>query len=269
VVDTAAVIYERDRRIVGNVLAGAVAFRLFIYLLPLVLGVVTLVGVLRGIDEASTRQLGDDLGMSAYDIDSVETAAEQSSRGLWVLVPLAVWAIYSGGVGAVKVLRAVHALAWGLPIERLRRGPAAAAATFAIAAGTFVLVGGLQALRERSIGLGLGVTLAGVVPFVALWLVVSRLLPSDPAATWTALLPGALLVGVTVWAAHLLSVYFLARRIHSASELYGSLGVAAAILAWLYLGGRLMVASAVLNAALWGRRRPAGRDLEPGPGPGR
>ncbi|HKY66943.1 MAG TPA: hypothetical protein VJM49_11255 [Acidimicrobiales bacterium] len=29
---------ERDRRVVGSVLAGAVAFRLFVYLLPLFVG---------------------------------------------------------------------------------------------------------------------------------------------------------------------------------------------------------------------------------------
>jgi membrane protein len=57
-------------------------------------------------------------------------------------------------------------------------------------------------------------------------------------------------------------VYYLARRVASASELYGSLGVAAAILVWLYLIGRLVVAAAMLNATrppcsrcrLWERR---------------
>jgi uncharacterized BrkB/YihY/UPF0761 family membrane protein len=44
-------------------------------------------------------------------------------------------------------------------------------------------------------------------------------------------------------------------RIESASELYGALGAASAVLLWLYLIGRLVVASAVLNATLWERRR--------------
>jgi membrane protein len=57
-----------------------------------------------------------------------------------------------------------------------------------------------------------------------------------------------------VWVAQLLSVYYLAHRVQRASELYGSLGTAAAILAWLYVVARLMVASAMLNAALWERR---------------
>ena len=259
-VDGALLTYERDRRAAGNVLAGAVAFRLFAYMLPLVLGVVTLVGILRGLDESSPATVGEELGMSSYVIHSVETAAEQSHKALWVLVPLALWAIYTGGLGVVKVLRAVHAIAWGQPIERVRRGPAAAAATFGIATGTFLLVAGLQALRHRSTVVGLGVTLAGIVPFVLLWLLVSRLLPHHPDAPWHALLPGALLVGTPLWAAQLLSIYYLAHRVDTASELYGSLGVAAAILTWLYLIGRLMVGSAMLNAALWeNRTAPPGR----------
>jgi membrane protein len=62
-----------------------------------------------------------------------------------------------------------------------------------------------------------------------------------------------------MWALHMISVYALARRVESASELYGSLGVAAALLAWLYLLGRLLVASALLNSTLWERRRPTDR----------
>jgi uncharacterized BrkB/YihY/UPF0761 family membrane protein len=256
-VDTAFATYERDRRAVGSVLAGAVAFRLFVYLLPLFLAILTLVGILVGIDDDGPGELGEQVGMSAYVIDSVETAAEQSSRSIWVLVPLAVWAIYTAGLGAAKVLRAVHALAWDQPIERLRRGPATTATTFLVALAAVALVGALSALRERSAGLGFGMALLGIVPFAGLWLAVSLLLPRNPCAGWTALLPGALLVGVCVWAIHLTSVYWMARRVQNASELFGSLGVAAALLAWLYLMGRLMVASAMLNASIWERRHIA------------
>jgi uncharacterized BrkB/YihY/UPF0761 family membrane protein len=74
-------------------------------------------------------------------------------------------------------------------------------------------------------------------------------------------------VGGGVWLAHLASAFYLARRIDHASELYGSLGVAAALLAWLYIFGRLMVASAMLNATLWERRssRPAAPAAPAGP----
>jgi uncharacterized BrkB/YihY/UPF0761 family membrane protein len=253
-VDVAFTVRDRDQRVVGSVLAGAIAFRLFVYLLPLFLAVVTLLGLLVSLDDTAPEEAGDGLGMSHYLVESVGTAARESHRSLWVLVPLALWAIYSAGVGAVKVLRAIHALAWGRPVERLPRSALAAVGAFGCAVAVLAVVAATQALRERSAGLGVGFSLAEVVLLVGLWWVVSHALPRDPAAGWWALLPGAVLVGVGAWGLHLLSVYVLARRVASASELYGSLGVAAALLAWLYLLGRLMVASAMLNATLWERR---------------
>ena len=139
----------------------------------------------------------------------------------------------------------------------MRRGVAAAGVTFLAALGALVALGLMQWLRAESPGLGIAASLAGIVPFTALWLGISWLLPHDPRAPWTALLPGSLLVGTGFWLAHLFSVYVLASRVDKASSLYGSLGVAAALLAWLYLFGRIMVAGAMLNATLWERRKRA------------
>ena len=254
-VDVAWTAQERDHHAVGSVLAGAVAFRVFVYLLPLFLALLMLVGVVAGVDDDGPQRVGEELGMSAYVVDSVETAAEQSKRSLWILVPLTLWAVYTAGLGVAKVLRAVHAVACDQPVERPASNLATVAATFALALAALAAVGLTQWVRAQSSGVGLGAVLAGAAPFVGLWWLASRLLPHDRAAPALALLPGALLVGTGVWLAHLFSVLYLAHRVEKASELYGSLGVAAAILAWLYLVGRLMVASAMLNATLWERRR--------------
>jgi uncharacterized BrkB/YihY/UPF0761 family membrane protein len=233
-----------------------VAFRLFVYLLPLFLAAVSVLGLVARLGGDAAPGLGHQLGLSAYLVDSVGTAAEQSQQGLWALIPLALWATYSAGLGTTKVLRAAHALAWDQPMQRLRRAWTGAVASLAFVVLVMVVVAGTQALRHRSERAGLGFAIVQLALLVGLWWVASRLLPRHPAAGWWALLPGAGLVGVGVWALHLASVYLLARRVASASALYGSLGVAAAILAWLYLLGRLLVASAMLNATLWDRHRP-------------
>ena len=147
-VDALAAAVERDRDAVGSLLAGAVAFRMFVYTLPLVLGVTTLLGALRSVTQTGPGTLGEQLGMSAYVVDSVETAAQESQRGLWVLVPLAVWAAYVGGLGVIKALRAVHAIAWGQPLSKPQNKVAATLAAFGLASAAFVAVGALQALRE-------------------------------------------------------------------------------------------------------------------------
>jgi membrane protein len=78
-------------------------------------------------------------------------------------------------------------------------------------------------------------------------------------APYAALIPGALIFGTGVQALHLVTVYFLARRITGASELYGTLGVAAALLLGLFIVGRLIVISAELNQSIRARHHaPAG-----------
>ena len=52
-----------------------------------------------------------------------------------------------------------------------------------------------------------------------------------------------------------MTVFYLSEEVTKSSALYGGLGAAATILLWLYLIGRLMVGSAVLNATLWERAK--------------
>src|SRR5262249_40775361 len=157
-----------------------------------------------------------------------------------------------------KVLRAAHFLAWNQPVERMRKSLSSALAAFALIIAAVALIGAEQWLRHRTeFGGGL-LAVISVGAFIALWVVGSLWLPHGD-APWTALIPGAVFVGISLWLVHLTSVLFLAHRIKSASSMYGSLGVAVAILAWLYIIGRVLVGSAMLNATLWERRAPPPR----------
>ncbi len=96
-------------------------------------------------------------------------------------------------------------------------------------------------------------TLLLVVVYAAGAVWAMRLLPHGD-APWTALIPGAVLVGVGLQALHLFTVLYLVPRLGRSSELYGSLGAATVILLWLYIIARLFTLSAFLNATLWERR---------------
>jgi hypothetical protein len=50
-------------------------------------------------------------------------------------------------------------------------------------------------------------------------------------------------------------VFYIAAKLERASALYGGLGMAATLLFVLYVVGRLVVSSALLNAELWRRSR--------------
>ena len=261
-VETAFQTYERDKRAVGNVLAGAVAFRLFMYLLPLALALVTILGIIAGFNPSEPVQLVRHSGLGKSIIDSVATATSASKKSLWVLVPLSLYALYSGGLGVIKVLRAIHAVAWGEPVTKAKRGVSAAFGLFAVAVGLLAVALLLQWIHKHVGGLGLVAALLTTVVYVGAWLFASRALPHGD-APWQALLPGAIVVGVGVEALHLVSLFYLGHKIASASETYGSLGAAAAIIAWLYLIGRLFVASAMLNATLWERRQAPAKPPKP------
>jgi len=53
---------------------------------------------------------------------------------------------------------------------------------------------------------------------------------------------------------HLLTVYWIGHLVARKTNTYGAVGIALAVLLWVYILGRIMVGSAGLNAALWYRR---------------
>ena len=106
-------------------------------------------------------------------------------------------------------------------------------------------------------------SLTVVAIYGALWLVASLRLPHAD-CPWTALVPGAVLLSAGAQVLHLVTVYYLTDKLHSSSELYGALGAAAAVLLWLFLIGRLIVASALLERDPVGARpAPASRSRSP------
>jgi uncharacterized BrkB/YihY/UPF0761 family membrane protein len=107
--------------------------------------------------------------------------------------------------------------------------------------------------RGRGVGEEVVVRIGLFGALVVLALFASSLLPHAPVPL-VRLVPGALLLAVTAQALHVLTVFYLSPKLRSSSELYGGLGAAATVLLWLYLIGRLVVLSAVLNATLWERQ---------------
>src|SRR5581483_3198582 len=90
---------------------------------------------------------------------------------------------------------------------------------------------------------GIAVTFA--VSF-GLWLWTSRVLPNRT-VEWRHLVPGAVLGAVGLEVLKAVGAYYVPRTVASSSQLYGSLGIVFAVLAWLLLFGGLVVCSAVLN----------------------
>ena len=246
--------YERDRGAGGNLLAGALAFRAFLWLVPFAFVVVAGLGFAAAAGSASPDEVSRRFGMTGYAAQQIASVASQAEGGRWLTLVIGLVALFGASKAAAKGLRAVHAIAWHEPPHGLRRGNRAG---LVFLLGASLLVGASAAaswLRAFSPVSGVIVIVLMFVVYSAIWLGASLLLPHAD-APWQALLPGALLFGLGLQAMHLFTVLWLSHQITHATQTYGALGLAVAMLGALYLFGRLVVASAMLNASRWERRR--------------
>jgi uncharacterized BrkB/YihY/UPF0761 family membrane protein len=245
--------FTRELRYGGGLLAGGLAYRLFLWLVPLGLVGAVILGFWLDYDESGVEDAAGEFGIGAAAIASAEDAVETSSTNSIVLLIVGLCLLGWCSVWFVKALQVTYALAWGVERPRMRK-PFHAMAVFnglflAAAAGAVALTW----LREA---LGLG-ALVGIVATLALstglGLVVMHLLPNR-AERWQDLLPGAVLLAVGLQCIHVAVVFYFAPRLERSSEFYGVLGVSAVLLVWLYVVARLATAAAFLNATVWERR---------------
>jgi uncharacterized BrkB/YihY/UPF0761 family membrane protein len=243
----------RELRYGGGLLAGGLAYRLFLWLVPLGLVGAVALSFWIDADETSVEQAAEEFGIGAAAIASAENAVEASPTNRIVLLVIGLVLLAWCSVFFVKALQMAYALAWEVERPRMRK-PLHAAGVFN---GTAIgAAGGAVVLTWLREAFGLG-ALAGVIGTLALTtglaLLVMRLLPSR-AERWQDLLPGALLLSVGTQLVHVAVVFYFAPKLERSSELYGVLGVSAVLLVWLYVLARLATGAAFLNATIWERR---------------
>jgi len=249
-VDMGFAAVERDTHIGGFLLAGAIAFRLFVFILPMYLLALVIAGAIFAFDPDKAEGTASSAGMSKYLAGSIGDAAQTSHKSLWLLIPVTLYAMVSAGRSVDKALAAAHARAWGIATPK-RKPHYVVLGVVAFALSILAATRIISVIRHGAL-VPVAMVLGGLIYF-GLWLLASLALPRRAGVSWLSLVPGAVLVGVGTQGLYLFNVLYLNHKIQSASAAYGALGVAASALLWLYLLGRLMVAAPVLNATLWQR----------------
>jgi uncharacterized BrkB/YihY/UPF0761 family membrane protein len=250
-VDAVFDMVERDSEVAGGILAGALAYRLFIWLLPLALVTVAGLGIAADASSGSPEEAAKALGVDGLVSGSITQAAESPNRwyALVIGIPALVWATRS----LLRALIGAHRLVWMDPRTAAQRPTLLAALRLlGLMLASASVTALLQALRAWSGVPGLLATLVAVVPYVVFWLLVSVQLPHR-GASWVALVPGALLYGIGSEILNVVVAYFITPYALAKEGTYGSLGMAAALLLGLFLLTRLVVVAAVVNATLWER----------------
>ena len=244
---------ETNRAVGGVVLAGAVAFRLFVFLVPLGFTYVVALGVYGGYSTPSEAATAGGLGGLAAT--AVQDASAASGGFQWTAVLTGTAATLWTGYGLARVLRIVHALSWRCPLRAPRRPLLLPLWPVAVTLAAMALTRAMKAARDHLGAVGTGATVAGLLAFGALWLVVSLHLPRDEGSGWLDLLPGAAMVAIGTQVLHLATIWYFAARIDGLSDRYGAMGTALGVLSWAYLVGWMCSMSGVLNAVVFEVRR--------------
>lgn len=250
-VDLSMAVAERDFSIGGGLLAGALAYRLFVLLLPTALLLVSGLGLYADASDESTSKVAKDAGL--HGLVASQVASSASSRAAWIIFLLTLPAFAYALAKLYRAVAVTHAIAWhgtGRGVRTTWRG----VVVLGLALALTLLSAELAGWARRSGGVGGVAALVAYLTIVGIaWLFVSVRLPHGD-ATWHALLPGAFLVGVGLLSVNAFNVYVTARMVENQANTYGVLGIAAALLFSLVLVGRVVVVSAELNASLAERR---------------
>jgi len=255
---------ERNRRVAAAVLAGGFAYRLFFWLLAfgLVAG-----GVLGFLGGESTEEALDAAGIPGAVVASVGAFASDSGTARWWILAVGLYLMLWSGYTGAKAASLVHALIWDEPPAKLARPFYASLAFSGVLLTLYLTVLGSWWLYDTAALAAVGAAIVLVIPLTAFWVLVSLQLPHGE-ADWKALLPGALLMAVGLQVLHAATLWFIVPKLDNSTSLYGPLGSVATLLFWMYLAGRLVVTSPILNASLSEERRRKSRALAVPPADG-
>ena len=250
-VDALFELFDRDVEVGGGIIAGALAYRLFIWMLPFALVLVAVLGVTADATSSSPTGTAGSLGLTGSS-PGRRRRGEDSSRwyGLIIGIPILFWATRS----VLRALIGAHRLVWtDLRAAAPRPTVRATGRLLVLMLCVFVCSGAVTTARSWSLGVGVLASLLVIVPFAGIWLAISIRLPHRDAG-WRDLIPGALLFGVSAMLVQAVASYAFGPMALNKQGTYGALGLAAALLFGLFVFGRVMVLTAALNATLLERR---------------
>jgi len=96
----------------GPLLSGGLAYRIFLWELPMSLTIVALLGLFVDLGARSPDQVARDMGLSAALAATVAQAVAQTDASSWWLVAVGLWLVWWTARSAVSALRLIHRIAW-------------------------------------------------------------------------------------------------------------------------------------------------------------
>ena len=261
-IDIAFGSYERDTEVGGGILAGAVAFRVFLFIVPFVFFFVVAFGLIADAVGTTAASAAHRAGIAGLLGSTIKNVGDQSIWSRLTILGASGFALVLGARNLMKVLVIIHVLIWRVPRVRVRRQVRAVALLVVSVLGALALAQVTNRLHDNSFPAWVFATSAFMLVPASLWLVASlKLFPHPPELDWRDMVPGALLVGVGIEALHVFTAVYISHSFERKSETYGAIGGSLSLLLWAYVVGRILAASPVVNAVVW--RRAHAHDLPP------
>ena len=244
----------------GN-LAALIAYYGFLSLFPLMLVLVTLLGMLL----RNNPELQDTIRTSALanfpvigeEISKNVHSLRGSGLALGIGLALALWA----GLGVMKVLQTAMNAVWNVPY---RDRPSFWLSL--LRAMLLLLVLGVITVASAAAGsvgagsdswlLGIAGIAISVLLNLVLFLLAFRILTTEDVA-WGDVFPGALIAALAWTALQAVGGYIVSHQLQGASDTYGTFAMVIGLLAWIYLGAQITLFAAEVNVVrkrrLWPR----------------
>jgi uncharacterized BrkB/YihY/UPF0761 family membrane protein len=247
--------YDHDRRHAGALLAGGLAYRLFLWMLPTSLMVASAVGVIANLSSEPPLQVAERAGLGVALTTAIAQAAQESGQGALLLLPLGLWLMVWTGMSVVKALRLLSGVAYQLRPGPFRHGIRASLVFSGIVLALVATPVVLGPLYGGGLLLDALVWTATPVAWTPLFAWGFSTLPHPGEPGWITFMPGAALLAVGLSLLRFVTSVYFVGRMERTGDLYGAIGVAAVFMVWLFLIGRLVVAGITLNAAGAGNAR--------------
>ncbi|HKH87439.1 MAG TPA: YihY/virulence factor BrkB family protein, partial [Acidimicrobiales bacterium] len=246
----------------GGALAVQLTYVMFVTIFPLLLLLITVLGVVLA-DHPWARQHVVNSAVGQFPIvgqqlaDNIHALKRNSMFGLVV----GALGLAYGSTGLAQTGLFAMGQIWDIPmafrpsfVARLLRS-VLFLALLAVGLVVTTALSGFGTFGKHDVWLGYLAEVVAAVLNVLLYLGAFRILTPRQVA-FRSLLPGAVVGGVAWSALQALGGYVVGHDLKGSSAIYGSFGLVLGLLAWLYLGARLTLYSAEVNAVLKGRLWP-------------
>lgn len=234
----------------GSALAASITLYGFLALFAITVLAIAVVGFVSAGDTHVARDLPNQLGLHGEAGRLVQRTVDEARRSRAVATIVGVVGLAWTGTGLAIVVGDAYNAAWrvnrrGL-MDRVHGLAWLAGAVIPIAAGA-----GATALWSLLPGVfGPLVILISLATDAALFTWTSWILPNRRVPV-RALIPAALIGAVALEALKVVGAYAVPHLVARSSEIYGTLGVVFALLAWLLVFGRVIVYIALIEARRW------------------